>query len=79
MCTCCGKLTGLFSHKLFDIERELFLLQKSGKKSVFAILSRRPAYRQITEMPRFELLEAGTRVADVPRSFGRNERITYRL
>ena len=27
----------------------------------------------------FGLLEAGTRVADVPRSFGRNERTIYRL
>ena len=27
MCTCCGKLAGLFSHVLLDIERELFLLQ----------------------------------------------------
>ena len=31
-CTCCGKPAGLFSHMLFDIERELFLLQLSGKK-----------------------------------------------
>ena len=50
MCTCCGKPTGLFSHILFDIERELFLLQKSGENSVLASLIRRPDYQQITEI-----------------------------
>ena len=64
---------------LFDIERNLFLLQLSGENSVLASFSRRPGYRQITEIPRFGLLEAGSRVADVQRSFGRNERTIYRL
>ena len=39
MRTCCGKPAGLFSHMVFDIERELFLLQKSGENSVLAIFS----------------------------------------
>ena len=54
MCTCCGKPAGLFSHMLFDIERELFQLQLSGEISVLASLSSRPGYRQITEIPRFD-------------------------
>ena len=49
MCTCCNKPAGLFSQMLFDIERELFLLQLSGENSVLASLSRRPGYQQITE------------------------------
>ena len=56
-CTCCGKPAGLYSHMLFDIERELFLLQLSGENSVLASLSRRPGYRQITEIPRFDVLK----------------------
>ena len=55
--TCCGKPAGLFSHKLFDIERELFLLQLSGENSVLASLSRRPCYRQITEIQRLDVLK----------------------
>ena len=50
-CTCCGKPAGLFSHMLFDIEKELFLLQLSGG------LSRRPGYRQITEIQRLDGLK----------------------
>ena len=42
---------------LFDIERELFLLQLSGENSVLASLSRRPGYRQITEIPRLDFLK----------------------
>ena len=56
-CTCCGKPAGLFSHMLFDIERELFLLQLSGEMSVLASLSRRPGYRQITEIQCFDVLK----------------------
>ena len=56
-CTCCGKPAGLFSHMLFDIERELFLLQLSGKNSVLASLSRRPGFRQITEIQRLDVLK----------------------
>ena len=56
-CTCCGKPAGLFSHMLFDIERELFLLQLSDKISVLANLSRRPGYRQITELQRLDVLK----------------------
>ena len=46
---------------------------------MLASLSRRPGYQQITEIPRFWRLEAGTRVADVPRSFGCNKQTIYRL
>ena len=46
---------------------------------MLASLSRRPGYRQITEIPRLDFLKQGTRVAYVPRSFGRNERTIYRL
>ena len=56
-CMCCGKLAGLFSHMLFDIERELFLLQLSGAISVLASLSRRLGYRQITEIQRLDVLK----------------------
>ena len=42
---------------LFDIERELFLLQLSGENSVLASLSRRQGYRQITEIQRFDDLK----------------------
>ena len=56
-CTCCGKPAGLFSHMLFYIERELFLLQLSGENLVLASLSRRPGYRQITEIQRLDVLK----------------------
>ena len=56
-CTCCGKQAGLFSHMLFDFERELFLLQLSGENSVLASLSRRPGCRQITEIQRLDFLK----------------------
>ena len=59
---------------LFDIERELFLLQFSGEKSVLASLSRRPGYRQITENTAFGRFEAGARAADVLCGFGCNAR-----
>ena len=42
---------------LFDIERELFLVQLSGEKSVLASLSRRLGYRQITEIQRLGVLK----------------------
>ena len=42
---------------LFDIERELFLLQLSRENSVLASLSRRQGYRQITEMQRLDVLK----------------------
>ena len=56
-CTCCGKLAWLFSHMLFDIERELFKLQLSRENSVLASLIRRPGYLQITEMQRLDVLK----------------------
>ena len=55
--TCCGKPAWLFSHMLFDIERELFLLQLSGENSVLASLSCRPGYRQSTEIPLLDFLK----------------------
>ena len=57
MCTCCGKPAGLISNMLFNIERELFLLQLSGENPVLASLSRRPGYLQITEIPRLDFLK----------------------
>ena len=44
-----------------------------------ASLSRRPGYRQITEIQRLDVYEAGARAADLPCSFGCNERLIYRL
>ena len=57
MCMCCRNPAALFSHMLFDIERELFLLQLSGENSVLASLRRRPGYRQITEIPDLDYLK----------------------
>ena len=56
MCTCNDKLKGLFSHMLFGIERELFLLRLSGENSVSASLSCRTGYQQITEIPLLDFL-----------------------
>ena len=42
---------------LFDIERELFLLQLSGENSVLASVSGRLGYRQITEIQRLDFLK----------------------
>ena len=42
---------------LFDIERELFLLELSGRNSVLASLIRRPGYRQITEIQCLDVLK----------------------
>ena len=56
-CTCGGKPAGLFSHMTFDIERELLLLQLCEKNAVLANLSRRPGYRQITEIQRLDVLK----------------------
>ena len=56
-CTCCGKPAGLFSQMLFDIERELFLLQLSGENSGLASSSRHQGYRQITEIQRLDVLK----------------------
>ena len=56
-CICGGKPAGLFSHMLFDIERELFLLQLSGENSVLASFSCRQGYRQITEIRRLDFLK----------------------
>ena len=56
-CKSCGKPAGLFSHMLFDIERELFLLQLSRENSVLASLSCRPGYQQITEIQRLDFLK----------------------
>ena len=50
-------MAGLFSHMLFDIERELFLLQLSRENSVLASLSRHPGYRQITEIQLLDILK----------------------
>ena len=52
-----GHLTYAMYQMLFDIERELFLLQLCGENSVLASLSRRPGYRQITEIQSLEVLK----------------------
>ena len=58
MCTCCGKPAGLFSHMLFDIEKELFLLQLSGENSVLASLSRRPEQPPVFFLPHQNLAKS---------------------
>ena len=53
---------------MFDIERELFSLQKSEENEVVARMGRRPELSINDRNIVFGLLEAGTRVADVARS-----------
>ena len=79
MCTCCGKLAGLFSHMLFHIERELFILQKSGENSVLANLSRSPGYRQITEIPCLDFLKQAQVLQTCHVVLDRNEQTIYHL
>ena len=57
MCICYGKPPGLFSHMLFSIERELFLLQLSGGNSVLTSLILHPGNQQITEIPCLDFLK----------------------
>ena len=77
--TCCGKPAGLFSHMLFDIKRELFLLELSGKKFSVSKLKSPSGLSTNYRNTAFGRFEAGARAADVPRSFGCNERLIYRL
>ena len=67
MCMCGGKPAGLFSHILFDIERVVpfAIIRRKFSASKF----KSPAINKI-QKTMFLLLEAGTRVADVPHSFG---------
>ena len=77
-CTCCGIPAGLFSHLLFDIVGELFLLQLSREFSVSKLKSpsRLLTIYRNTAFGRFEV---DARAADVPHSFWCNERLIYRL
>ena len=79
MCTCCGKLAGLFSHMLLDIERELFLLQIICSKFSASKLNSPIRLSKNYRYTAFWRLETGTRVADVTRSFGCSEQTIYRL
>ena len=54
----------------------MFLRQKHVVNSLMKLA---PGYRKITEIERFGRFEAGARAADVPCSFGCNERSIYRL
>ena len=76
-CTCCGKPARLFSHMLFDIERvvPIAIIRRKFSASKFKSPSRLSTNYRNTAFGRFE---AGAR-ADVPRSFGCNERLIYRL
>ena len=64
---------------MFDIERELFSLQKAAENEVVASMGRRPELSIKDRNIAFGLLEAGTRVADVARSFEGNESTIYCL
>ena len=64
---------------LFDIEIELFSLQRSEGNSVIAYMGRRPGQSINGRNIAFGLLEAGTLVADVARSFGCNKRTIFCL
>ena len=64
---------------MFDIERELFSLQKSEENEVVASMGRHPELSINDRNIAFGLLEAGTRVADVARSFEGNESTIYCL
>ena len=57
------------SHMMFDIERELFSLQYSEENEVVASMGRRPEISINDRNIALGLLEAGTCVADVARSF----------
>ena len=63
---------------MINIERELFSLQKSEENEVVASMGLRPEVYINDRNIAFELLEAGTRVADMARSFEGNE-ITINL
>ena len=73
---CYGKPAGLFSHMLFDIERELFLLQLSEKKNS---VSKPKSPSRLSTHYRNTAIEAGAHAADVSHSFGCNKRFIYRL
>ena len=79
MYTCCGKPARLSYHMLFDIEKELFSLQRSEGNSVVASMDRHPGQSINGINIAFGLLEADTLVADVACRFGCNERTIYCL
>ena len=78
-CTCCGKTAGLFSH---------YAVWYWKRVVPIAIIRRKSSVRKLNSPSRlstnyrntaFQRFEAGARAADVPRSFGCNERLIYRL
>ena len=78
MCTCCGKLAGLFSHILLDIERVVpiaIIRRKFSASKLNSPVRLSTNYRNTA----FWRLEICTRVADVTRSFGCSEQTIYRL
>ena len=74
MCTCCGKLAGLFSHILWVVPIAIIRRKFSASK-LNSPVRLSTNYRNTA----FWRLETGTRVADVTRSFGCSEHIIYRL
>ena len=78
MCTCCGKLAGLFSHTdrywkrvvPIAIIRRKFSASKLNSPARLSTNYRNTAFWR---------LETGTRVADVTRSFGCSDQTIYRL
>ena len=95
MCTCCGKLAGLFSHNLLDIDfvwfgslRPINNLRYWKRIVPIAIIRRKFSASKLNSPSRlstnyrnttFWRLETDTRIADVTRSFGCSERTIYRL
>ena len=78
MCMCYGKPAGLFSHMLFDIERviPIAIIRRKFSVSKLKSPSRLSTDYRNTAFGRFE---ARSRAADMPRSFGCNERLIYCL
>ena len=78
-CTCCAISARSFSHMLFDIERELFLIKKSEENKVVSSMGRHPGLSINDRNILLGLLETGMHAADVAGHFGRNKRTIYRL
>ena len=79
MCTCCGKPAGLFFSYAVRYCKRVVPIAIIQRKFNVSKLKLAPMLSTNYRNTAFGLLEAGTRVADVPRSFGRNERPTYGL
>ena len=79
MCTCCGKPAGLFFSYAVRYWKRVVPIAIIRRK--FSVSKLKSSSRLSTNYRNtaFWLLEAGKRVADVPRSFGCNEQTNYRL